>query len=64
MPRPLRTDVSGLVSHVLKRSNTSAPPFEDDADYCLLTALLFSVPDKPNATKLTEVGILAWNSGP
>ena len=33
MPRAPRTDVGGLVYHVLNRANARAPLFEDEADY-------------------------------
>ena len=40
MPRAPRTDVGGLVYHVLNRANARAPLFDDEADYRLFTALL------------------------
>ena len=40
MPRAPRTDVGGLVYHVLNRANARAPLFEDEDDYRLFTALL------------------------
>ena len=40
MPRAPRTDVGGLVYHVLNRANARTPLFDDDADYRQFTALL------------------------
>ena len=54
MARAPRTDVGGLVYHVLNRANARAPLFEDEADYRLFTALL--------AEERAHVGmrLLAW----
>ncbi|MGE3294042.1 MAG: transposase [Geminicoccaceae bacterium] len=40
MPRAPRTDVGGLVYHVLNRANARAPLLADEADYRRLTELL------------------------
>ena len=40
MSRAPRTDVGGLVYHVLNRANSRAPLFDDAADYRRFTALL------------------------
>ena len=40
MPRAPRTDVGGLVYHVLNRANARAPLFDDEIDYCRFTELL------------------------
>jgi putative transposase len=40
MPRAPRTDVGGLVYHVLNRANARAPLFDDEVDYRSFTELL------------------------
>ena len=54
MPRTPRTDVGGLVYHVLNRANARAPLFDDEADYRRFTALL------AEERAHTGMRLLAW----
>lgn len=54
MPRAPRTDVGGLVYHVLNRANARAPLFDDEVDYRSFTELLAEERDR------FGMRLLAW----